>query len=128
MKLVGAPCCQQSVLQVISFGAPQVSLTLRSLAQAKADNDVTIILKPLPGTKRVQPLQHAPRSTLGPQRASQGANIHNHHQQASRTSYEHYSAKSAVEPNYTIILGSHRNSCLKVSPDCPCEGSFLTWP
>jgi hypothetical protein len=52
------------------------------------ENDVTIILKPFPGAKRWQHLQRQQGPAGG----------------------EHM----AVEQNYTIILGSHRNSKLKI--------------
>lgn len=50
------------------------------------ENDVTIILKPVAGAKRWQHLQR--------QAGAEGA--------------------LAVESNYTVILGSHRNSKLKI--------------
>lgn len=52
------------------------------------ENDVTIILKPFPGAKRWQHLQR----------------------QAGPAGGEQF----AVEANYTVILGSHRNSKLKI--------------
>ena len=57
--------------------------------EAKGDTDVTIILKSVPGAKRLQPLQRAHTPGNGRHR------------------------NAAVEQNYTVILGSHRNSCLK---------------
>ncbi|KAF5828541.1 hypothetical protein DUNSADRAFT_17460 [Dunaliella salina] len=92
--------------------------------EAKADNDVTIILKPLPGTKRVQPLQHVP-STGNPGHPPNGSAHGSAPGTATSTprgSFEQHAQpnssacamSAAVEPNYTIILGSHRNSCLKV--------------
>lgn len=54
------------------------------------DNDVTIILKPQPGTKRWQHLQRLAPGAAGEQE------------------------QLAVESNYTVILGSHRNSKLKI--------------
>ncbi|GAX79048.1 hypothetical protein CEUSTIGMA_g6488.t1 [Chlamydomonas eustigma] len=61
--------------------------------EAKAETDVTIILKSCPGAKRLQPLVRT---------ASSAIHHNNVHMQR------------AVEPNYTVIFGSHRNSCLKV--------------
>lgn len=52
------------------------------------ENDVTIILKPFPGAKRWQHLQRQHGPAGGEQ--------------------------LAVEANYTVILGSHRNSKLKI--------------
>jgi hypothetical protein len=52
------------------------------------ENDVTIILKPIPGAKRWQHLQRQQGPAGGEQ--------------------------FAVEANYTVILGSHRNSKLKI--------------
>lgn len=80
--------------------------------QAKADSDVTVIFKTVPGTKRLQPLQHA-ASTPPPSPAAAPP-------QQPRQQPQHSApptppqASTSVEPNYTIILGSHRNSCLKV--------------
>eukprot|EP00775_Hariotina_reticulata_P005568 gene5568-5805_t len=53
----------------------------------KGENDVTIILKPFPGAKRWQHYQR--------QQGPAGAEL-------------------AIEDNYTVILGSHRNSKLKI--------------
>lgn len=66
--------------------------TLRSGAgclsfEAKGDTDVTIIFKSVPGAKRLQPLQRAQNPNGG--------------------------RALSVEQNYTVIFGSHRNSCLK---------------
>lgn len=52
------------------------------------ENDVTIIFKPFPGAKRWQHLQRQQGPAGGEQ--------------------------LAVEANYTVILGSHRNSKLKI--------------
>jgi hypothetical protein len=52
------------------------------------ENDVTVIFKPFPGAKRWQHLQR--------QRGPAGGE------------------QLAVESNYTVILGSHRNSKLKI--------------
>ncbi|GLI59392.1 hypothetical protein VaNZ11_001258, partial [Volvox africanus] len=56
--------------------------------EAKGDTDVTVILKSTPGAKRLQPLLR--------QGGTSGGNA------------------LQVEQNYTIIFGSHRNSCLKI--------------
>lgn len=53
------------------------------------DNDVTVIFKPQAGGKRWQPLLRQDHAAANGQ------------------------AEPAVEQNYTIILGSHRNSRLK---------------
>lgn len=64
-------------------------LSVTQLAACKAgENDVTIILKPFPGAKRWQHLQRQQGPAGG--------------------------AQFAVEQNYTVILGSHRNSKLKI--------------
>ena len=57
-------------------------------AYFEGENDVTIILKPVPGAKRWQHLQRQQGPAGGEQ--------------------------LAVEANYTVILGSHRNSKLKI--------------
>ena len=72
--------------------------------EAKADTDVTVILKATPGARRLQPLQRAD-------------GLHGAHAQGVAAA-----AQSAVEPNYTVIFGSHRNSCLKFEKN----GSTLT--
>jgi hypothetical protein len=56
-------------------------------------NDVTIILRPFPGGKRWQHLQR--RAPGGDDAAGGGGDL-------------------TVGENYTIILGSHRNSKLKI--------------
>ncbi|MEW5308325.1 MAG: hypothetical protein WDW38_000294 [Sanguina aurantia] len=53
--------------------------------EAKGVNDITVMFKCRPGSKRLQPLQ-----------------------------LQQHGQNSAVEDNYTVIFGSHRNSCLKV--------------
>ena len=63
--------------------------------EAKGETDITVILKSTPGSKRLQPLLLQQEQ----QQQQQGAHV------------GHIS--SLVEPNYTVILGSHRNSCLK---------------
>ncbi len=77
--------------------------------EAKGDTDATVILKSTPGAKRLQPL----RQTAAPGVPGQpGGNA------------------LQVEENYTIIFGSHRNSCLKIEkngvtqcmvPGVPCS-------
>lgn len=54
--------------------------------EAKGVNDITVMFKCRPGSKRLQPLQ-----------------------------LQQHGQNSAVEDNYTVIFGSHRNSCLKAS-------------
>lgn len=63
--------------------------------EAKGETDVTVILKSTPGAKRLQPLLR---------------------QTATAASGAGHSGGNAlqVEENYTIIFGSHRNSCLKI--------------
>lgn len=68
----------------------QHSLSLCDSGNA-GNNDVTLILKPQCGSRR---WQHQLRKT-GSNEANDGS----------------------VEHNYTIILGSHRNSCLKIEKD-----------
>uniref|UniRef100_A0A1D2AD73 BACK domain-containing protein n=2 Tax=Auxenochlorella protothecoides TaxID=3075 RepID=A0A1D2AD73_AUXPR len=53
--------------------------------EVRGDNDVTVLLKQQPGSRRWQHLSAA--------------------------------AGSNLESNYTVILGSHRNSCLKIEKD-----------
>lgn len=67
----------------------------------KSSQDVTIILKSIPGAKRLQPTLLRNVDAPPPAHAQQPSHAaaHNVH--------------TTVEPNYTIILGSHRNSCLK---------------
>jgi hypothetical protein len=72
--------------------------------EAKADTDVTIILKATAGARRWQPLQRAPGQA--PAAAHGARHPHGPPHGAADTA-------AAVEPNYTVILGSHRNSCLK---------------
>ncbi|KAG2483203.1 hypothetical protein HYH03_017937 [Edaphochlamys debaryana] len=62
--------------------------------EAKGETDITVILKSTPGAKRLQP---AKRQAPGQPAAAAG----------------HGNALQ-VEENYTIIFGSHRNSCLKI--------------
>jgi hypothetical protein len=92
------------------------------------DNDVTIIFKRQPGGKRWQPLlrpdragggagQAAPQGPPGPVPPQQQQQPH-HHQQHHPHHHHHQHhqqqpQQQAVEDNYTIILGSHRNSRLK---------------
>ena len=65
------------------------------------ENDATVILKPTPGSKR---WQHYVRDNQG---AADLGNLH-------------------TDSNYTIIIGSHRNSCLKVEKDLvPCHQASL---
>ncbi|KAK9823236.1 hypothetical protein WJX72_001265 [[Myrmecia] bisecta] len=59
--------------------------------EVKGENDATIIFKTTPGSKR---WQHLTRSEGSLDQAS-----------------------AAAEHNYTVILGSHRNSCLKFEKD-----------
>lgn len=69
--------------------APQLGASpCQRISSDTGENDVTIILKPIPGAKRWQHLQRQQGPAGG----------------------EHL----AVEQNYTIILGSHRNSKLKI--------------
>ncbi|PNH11217.1 BTB/POZ domain-containing protein [Tetrabaena socialis] len=70
--------------------------TLRSGAgclsfEAKGETDVTVLLKSTPGAKRLQPLLRQ-----APGQAGHGGNA------------------LQVEENYTLIFGSHRNSCFKI--------------
>ena len=63
--------------------------------EAKAETDVTVIFKANPGAKRLQPLLRSNAADpAAPQVHGGGAGA----------------AAAAVEPNYTVILGSHRNS------------------
>lgn len=57
--------------------------------EVKGDNDVTIIIKPAAGSKRWQHMQRAGNVDLG-------------------------APELQVDPNYTVILGSHGNRCLKI--------------
>ena len=59
---------------------------------AAGDNDVTILLKPQAGSRR---WQHV----------------------ASGRQLQVEGRLSPIESNYTVILGSHRNSCLKFEKD-----------
>ncbi|KAL4859062.1 BTB/POZ domain-containing protein [Chlorella vulgaris] len=70
--------------------------------EVKADNDATVLLKQQSGSRRWQHLtakgggRGAAAAVDGQQAPAQG---------------------SPVEQNYTVILGSHRNSCLKFEKD-----------
>lgn len=63
--------------------------------EAKGVNDITVMFKCIPGSKRLQPLQ-----------------LQQHSQNSASTGQP---AAATVEDNYTVIFGSHRNSCLKAS-------------
>lgn len=65
------------------------------------ENDVTIILKPFPGAKRWQHLQRQQGPAGGEQ--------------------------FAVEANYTVILGSHRNSKLKIEKNGEEKAVVSNW-
>lgn len=87
------------------------------IVEARTETDVTIILKPcgpVPASKRHQPLQ----------RASERTQL----QDASGTSVLQTpsSTSGAVEANYTVIFGSHRNQCLKIEKNgamvCQVQG------
>jgi hypothetical protein len=62
------------------------------------DNDATVLLKPRSGSRRWQHITSDTKVLQGPSAAETGRS-------------------SPVESNYTIILGSHRNSCLKFERD-----------
>lgn len=70
------------------------------------DNDVTVLLKPQSGSRRWQHVADAPASQ---QRQAALQEAQQQQQQQERG--------SPVERNYTVILGSHRNSCLKFEKD-----------
>ena len=76
------------------------SLTLLHHSRT-GDNDVTVILKPQCGSRRWQHLSASPRAGGGDPASPLGRQ----------------SAPPPVEANYTVILGSHRNSCLKIEKD-----------
>lgn len=77
-------------LAPVSPGAFNGPATARHPA---GENDATILLKPQPGSRRWQHLSAVPRAEAGLHADAVGG---------------------VVESNYTIILGSHRNSCLKI--------------
>lgn len=86
------------------------------LFEAKGETDVTLIFRPTPGTKRLQPLQRSPQPSPAPyrqplQRAQPAAAGQ---QDARATPSSTSGLVGDAEPNYTVILGSHRNSCLKI--------------
>lgn len=66
--------------------------------EGKGSTDITVMFKATPGSKRLQPLQRQ----------------QDHHPSAAATTGGQLLA-AAVEDNYTVIFGSHRNSCLKAS-------------
>lgn len=68
------------------------------------ENDATVILKPTPGSKRTRYVRDL-------QAAAYLGNLH-------------------TDSNYTIILGSHRNSCLKFEKDLQPrhQASTTLWP
>jgi hypothetical protein len=67
---------------------------------SSGESDVTIILKPFPGAKRWQHYQR--------QQGPAGAEL-------------------AVEDNYTVILGSHRNSKLKIEKNGDEKATVSSW-
>lgn len=73
--------------------------------EGKGSTDITVMFKATPGSKRLQPLQRQ----------------QDHHPSAAATTGGQLFA-AAVEDNYTVIFGSHRNSCLKAS-----SFWFLIW-
>lgn len=73
--------------------------------EVKGDNDVTLILKPQCGSRRWQHLSLSPRKGGSPPA------------EPTATGSPQSRAHSPVEANYTVILGSHRNSCLKIEKD-----------
>lgn len=77
--------------------------TLRNALTA-GENDATVILKPTPGSKRTRYVRDL-------QAAAYLGNLH-------------------TDSNYTIILGSHRNSCLKFEKDLQPrhQASTTPWP
>eukprot|EP00887_Chlorella_sp_A99_P006709 scaffold3.g6709.t1 len=72
--------------------------------ESKGDNDVTVLLKPQSGSRR---WQHAAADAPPP------AQLRGQQRAAPRPP----DRASPVERNYTVILGSHRNSCLKFERD-----------
>ena len=72
------------------------------VCHAAGENDVTLILKPHAGSKR---WQHFARGS--PQQAVVPAADHLQLQQGPWQ-------RPPVDEGYTLILGSHRNSCLKI--------------
>jgi len=85
------PACRQNGEQQLCLGmssSPALHKAIILAMPSAGENDVTIILKPFPGAKRWQHLQRQQGPAGGEQ--------------------------FAVEANYTVILGSHRNSKLKI--------------
>lgn len=70
------------------------------------DNDATVLLKQQSGSRRWQHLAAGGGAAL----EGQGAG-------APAAGGRAAGASSPVEQNYTVILGSHRNSCLKFEKD-----------
>ncbi len=81
-----------------------------SPAVTAGDNDVTVIFKPVPGAKRWQPLA---RQRAGQGRPDVPAAAPPAAVAAAPAGFGGQQAALTVESNYTVILGSHRNSCLK---------------
>lgn len=73
-----------------------------SISHNAGENDVTIILKSEAGGRRWQHFAHNGGNGVGP---DAGGAQHPAHPQR------------RTERNYTVILGSHRNSCIKVEKD-----------
>ncbi|KAL4459024.1 hypothetical protein ABPG75_013889 [Micractinium tetrahymenae] len=67
--------------------------------EVKGDNDATVLLKQQTGSRRWQHLAGGGAAPNGAAAAAAGRGA------------------SPVEQNYTVILGSHRNSCLKFEKD-----------
>ncbi len=84
--------------------AAQVSHMRITHCLPAGENDATVILKPTPGSKRTRYVRDL-------QAAAYLGNLH-------------------TDSNYTIILGSHRNSCLKFEKDLQPrhQASTTVWP
>jgi len=67
-----------------------------------------LIFKSQPGAKRLQPLQRLPEPLAAGCAPPEAEPPHAHAHALPPP------VMTMVEPNYTVILGSHRNSCLKI--------------
>lgn len=96
------------------------------------DNDVTVLLKPQSGSRRWQHISEhldaVPATRVPPMQGSGAAGAAAERQQPASSS----GRSSPVERNYTVILGSHRNKCLKFEKDgelccMVCGGPNVCW-
>lgn len=119
-EVKGAPNPPQHTARVPFRRAPLPALTAAHPPPRAGDNDATVLLKQQSGSRRWQHLAAgaapaAPRAAAGAAAAAPAAAAAG-------------GRGSPVEQNYTVILGSHRNSCLKFEKDgelCCMVGGWM---